>query len=342
MEYKDYYKIMGLARDASAEDIKRAHRKLARQFHPDVSKEPDAEARFKELSEAYEVLRDPDKRSAYDQLGPQWRAGQDFQPPPDWGAGREASGRGDGWGFRSPRRDTSESDFSDFFDSLFGRDFQGAGFSGARGHASVGSQGRARQGRADRRGPDHHAKILIDLKDAYCGASRTVRLQRQDPRQPSGMQAHEISFWVPRGVRAGQRIRLAGQGGAGSGQGPAGDLLLEVAFNPPAPGEPAYRLDKHDVYLDLPISPWEAALGATVEVPTPTGWVAVVVPPGSPPGRKLRLKGRGLPAATPGDLYLVLLVSAPPAHREVERSFYRDMAQRFKDFDPRQAWRSVR
>ncbi len=331
MEYKDYYSIMGLARDASAEDIKRAHRQLARRYHPDVSKEPDAEARFKDLSEAYEVLRDPQRRAAYDQLGPHWRAGQDFQPPPDWNAGQEAPGQGEG-----PQAVPGGADFSDFFDILFGRPFQGAGFaSGARG--ARGGDG-ARAGRAGhgRRGDDHHARILIDLQDAYTGTTRSVKLLRSEPGRA---QTHELRFEVPRGVCAGQRIRLAGQGGPASGRAPAGDLYLEVDFAPAAAGRPAYRVERHDVFLDLPVSPWEAALGATVQAPTPTGWVELNIPPNSPPGRKLRLRGRGLPAATPGDFYFVLQVVAPPAASEAERRAYRDLAARFAHFDPRAAWR---
>ncbi len=336
MEYKDYYKIMGVAREASAEDIKKAHRKLARRYHPDVSKEADAEARFKDLSEAYEVLRDPDKRAAYDQLGRHWQAGQDFRPPPDWQAGQEARSGAQAWGRAGPGG--SEADFSDFFDSLFGRGgLQGAGFASSRGGTSF---GRARHGPAGagERGQDHEARILIDLHDAYTGAARTVQLQRTDAAGRT--QAHEIRFEVPRGVRAGQRIRLAGQGGPGRGQGPAGDLYLEVAFAPPGPGQPAYRVERHDVYLDLPVAPWEAALGATVQAPIPTGWVELRIPPDSPPGRKLRLKGRGLPASTPGDFYFVLQLSTPPSTSEAERRFYEDMAQRFKGFNPRAAWRT--
>jgi curved DNA-binding protein len=326
MEYKDYYKIMGLARNASAQDIKRAHRKLARQFHPDVSKEPNAEARFKELCEAYEVLRDPAKRAAYDQLGSQWRSGQDFRPPPRWQAGQEAPGAGFERAFRDPDTPADAAQFSDFFETLVGRPFQGAGFAGTRG-------ARARTHRApDRPGEDRHAKILIDLAHAYSGATRNVRLQL-----PSG-QAHEISFKVPLGVRAGQRIRLAGQGAAGTGNAPAGDLYLEVQFQPPAAGQPAYRTDRHDVYLDLTLAPWEAALGTTVQAPTPTGWVELRVPPSSQPGRKLRLKGRGLPASTPGDFYFVLQLATPAPASDADRRFYEDMAQRFKSFEPRAAW----
>ncbi len=336
MEYKDYYKIMGVARDASPEQLKKAHRKLARQYHPDVSKEPNAEARFKEISEAYDVLRDPDKRAAYDQLGAQWRAGQDFRPPPGWNAGQEA--RGAQWhahrsGARQPEAGAEE--FSDFFESLFGRSFQGSGFaSGPPGE--TGSPHRPRRAGPAQRGEDHHAKILIALEDAYRGATRSVRLQGE--LEPGSPRVHEISFDVPKGIRAGQRIRLASQGGPGRGGGPAGDLFLEVSFAPPQTGQPDYRLERHDVLLDLPLSPWEAVLGGVVKAPTPTGWVEVNIPPNSPSGRKLRLKGRGLPASTPGDFYFVLQISTPPANSEAARSFYQGMASRFTAFEPRARW----
>jgi curved DNA-binding protein len=225
----------------------------------------------------------------------------------------------------------SEADFSDFFESLFGRNFQGAGFaSGRRGGAGFA------RGPVGAPGEDHHAKIMIDLHDAYTGATRTVRLQRSDAQGRT--QSHEIRFEVPRGVRAGQRIRLAGQGAPGTGQAQAGDLYLEVEFAPPQAGQPGYRVERHDVYLDLPVAPWEAALGATVQAPTPAGWLELRIPPNSPPGRKLRLKGRGLPASTPGDFYFVLQLATPAPSSDTDRRFYEDMAQRFKGFEPRGAW----
>lgn len=236
---------------------------------------------------------------------------------------------GRGWGFGREGAQP-EADFSDFFESLFGRNFQGAGF--ASGRPGAGSSRRP----VGEPGQDHHAKILIDLHDAYQGATRTVHLQRSDAHGRTA--SHEIRFDVPRGVRAGQRIRLAGQGGPGRGRGPAGDLYLEVEFAPPAPGQPAYRVERHDVYLDLPVAPWEAALGASVQAPTPAGWVELRIPPNSPPGRKLRLKGRGLPASTPGDFYFVLQLATPAPATDADRRLYEDMAQRFKSFEPRGAW----
>jgi curved DNA-binding protein len=313
VEFKDYYKIMGLERTATQDEIKRAHRQLARKYHPDVSKEANAEAHFKEVGEAYEVLKDPEKRAAYDQLGANWKGGQEFRPPPDWNAGFEDSGRG------FSEREAAEH--SDFFESLFRRGF-GDGHAGRAGGASFHAHGE-----------DRHAKIQIDLEDAYHGATRRVALQvpEVDAEGHVVLREHTIEFTIPKGVRAGQHIRLAGQGAPGIGQGAPGDLFLEVEFRPHA----HYRIDKHDVYLDLPVAPWEAALGAQIEVPTPSGFVELTIPAGSAEGRKLRLKGRGIPGRTPGDFYFVLKIALPPADNEAAQSFYRDMATQFKSFNPR-------
>ena len=306
MEFKDYYKILGVSRDASQEDIKRAYRRLARKYHPDVSSEPDAEARFKEIGEAYEVLKDPEKRAAYDQLGAHWKAGQEFRPPPDWDAGFEFSG-----GFTG----ADVGGFSDFFEALFG-----GGFAGPR----------RRHYRA--RGEDHHAKILVDLEDAFHGATRTLTLQvpEVDATGHVRTREHRIQVRIPKGIREGQHIRLAGQGAPGVGGGPPGDLYLEVHFKPHA----FYRVEGRDLYLDLPIAPWEAALGATVKIPTPAGPVDLKIPPGSSSGRKLRLRGRGIPGNPPGDLYAVLQIVVPPAEDEEAKRLYREMARRLA-FDPR-------
>jgi curved DNA-binding protein len=339
MEYKDYYKIMGVERSATSDELKKAHRKLARKYHPDVSQEKDAEARFKDLSEAYEVLRDPEKRAAYDQLGAHWKAGQDFRPPPDWNAGAEHAGRGFDWSFKSdgPGRG---AEFSDFFDSLFSQGFAAspASKAGAR------SNGRSQRQAFSAKGEDHHAKILIDLEDVYTGAAKTLslRVPQLDARGHSVEQTHQISFDVPKGIRAGQHIRLAGQGSPGTGNGQAGDLYLEVAFRTRAAGSPNYRVDKHDVYLDLPITPWEAALGAEVQAPTPSGTVEVKIPAASSSGRKLRMKGRGIPGSTPGDFYFVLQLVTPTIETENDKSLYADMARQFKSFKPRGSWDQAR
>jgi curved DNA-binding protein len=307
MDYKDYYKIMGVERNATQEDIKRAYRRLARKYHPDVNKEPGAEAKFKELGEAYEVLKDPEKRAAYDQLGSNWRAGQDFQPPPGWNAGFEQRG-----GFSA-----DEADFSDFFEALFGR--------GAARRA--GGQG------VHLRGQDHHAQVLIDLEDAYRGATRTLTLRVPEVDAQGHVVTRErtLRVQIPKGVRAGQHIRLAGQGAPGLGGGAPGDLYLEIAFNPHS----LFRVEGRDVFVDLPLAPWEAALGAEVQVPTPDGMVELKIPPGSASGRRLRLKGRGIPGATPGDFYVVVQIVLPPADSETARTAYQRFRAEFPRFDPR-------
>ena len=312
MRYKDYYAVMGVDRDASQDEIKRAYRKLARKFHPDVSKEPDAEARFKELGEAYEVLKDPEKRAAYDGLGTKWQAGQDFRPPPDWNEGFEF--HGGGFTGASPEQ------FSDFFDSLFGRAAPGGGFAGAT----------RREFHA--RGEDTYAKILIDLEDAYTGRTRSVTLEHTEagPGGRPSVKTRTLNVSIPKGVRQGQHIRLAGQGSPGIGRGGRGDLFLEVEFRP----HRFYRVEGKDVFVDLPVAPWEAALGATVKAPTPSGYVDLRIPPNSSSGRKLRLKDRGIPAGQPGDLFVVVNVALPKADSEAAKNAYTEFARAF-DFDPR-------
>lgn len=319
MEYKDYYQLLGLARDASADDIKKAYRRLARKYHPDVSKEAQSEVRFKEIGEAYKVLKEPEKRAAYDRLGDNWRAGQDFQPPPDWNAGFETSGRG--FSGQGP----GQEDYSDFFETLFRRGFAEAG-------AAPGNHQGPRGG-FHANGEDHHARIQIDLEDAYNGAQRSLslRMPQIDEQGRVTQREHTIEFTVPKGVRAGQHIRLAGQGGPAIGKGKPGDLYLEVVFRAHA----RYRVDQRDVYLDLPVAPWEAAMGAQIEVPTPAGSVELTIPAGSGAGRKLRLRGRGIPGATPGDFYFVLQIALPPADSEAARAVYTGMQSQFADFRPR-------
>jgi curved DNA-binding protein len=317
MKYKDYYETLGVARTATQDQIKQAYRKLARKYHPDVSKMADAEARFKELNEANEVLKDPEKRAAYDQMGSNWKAGQEFKPPPNWDAGFEFRG---GQGGANPFGGAGESfDASDFFESLFGRR-SGTASTGPRRRASV-------------QGEDHHAKVLIDVEDSYRGAERSVSLRAavegDDGRV--ALQERTLDVHIPKGIRPGQHLRLAGQGAPGSGGARPGDLYLEIEFAP----HPVFRVDGADVVVDLPLAPWEAALGATVDVPTPEGTVQLTVPAGSTAGRKLRLKGRGLPGKMPGNLYAVLQIVPPKADSDAARLAYENLAKAFADFNPR-------
>jgi curved DNA-binding protein len=309
VEYRDYYQIMGLKRDASQDEIKRAYRKLARKYHPDVSKESNAEERFKEVGEAYEVLKDPEKRAAYDHLGANYKAGQDFHPPPDWDSGFEFRGGG----FTGAER----GGFSDFFEELFGQQVHGA---------------RDSRARYDARGQDHHAKVIVDLEDSFHGATRSINLQAPSLDAQGRMQLinRTLNVKIPKGIKEGQMIRLAGQGMPGMGQGAGGDLYLEIHFRP----HPFYRAEERDLHMQLPVAPWEAALGATVQAPTPDGRVDLKIPAGSSSGSKLRLKGRGLPGTPAGDLYVTLSVVAPPASTEQARAAYRELASQLA-FNPR-------
>jgi curved DNA-binding protein len=312
VEFKDYYKVMGVARDATEAQIKQAYRKLARKYHPDVSKEKDAEARFKELGEAYEVLKTSEKRAAYDQLGTGPRAGEQFRPPPGWDSGFEFSGAGAGAG--------DDTDYSEFFASLFGREARG----GAKRRRAPSSHGE-----------DQHAKILLDLEATLLGGQRslTLRAPSLDADGHVTTKDRTLNVQIPRGILAGQSIRLAGQGApAQAPGGTAGDLYLEVEFNP----HRLYRVDGRDLYLSLPVAPWEAALGASVATPTPSGEVQLKIPAGSRGAGKLRLKGRGIPAATPGDLYAVLEIALPPAPDEAARAAYLALAAALP-FNPRAA-----
>ena len=308
MEYKDYYKVLGVTRTANVDEIKRAYRKLARRYHPDVSKEPRAEEKFKEVQEAYEVLRDPEKRGAYDQLGAQWKQGEQFRPPPDWGQGYEFSFGGGG---------EDAAGFSDFFANLFGARTP----FGRTGGASF-----------RRRGGDRHARIEIDLEDSFHGAERAIRLQNPDvtPDGHVSVREKEVRVSIPVGVIDGQQIRLRGQGEPAGPNGAAGDLYLEVGIRP----HPLFQLEGRDVAVTLPLAPWEAALGASVEAPTPGGPVELKIPAGARSGQRLRLKGRGLPGQPAGDEFVVLKVVLPPGDSPRARALYEQM-QRELSFDPR-------
>jgi curved DNA-binding protein len=291
MEFKDYYETLGVKPGASDAEIKSAYRRLARKYHPDVSKESGAEEKFKAVNEAYEALKDPARRQAYDQLrAGGYRAGDEFRgPPPNWHRGADFG-------------DEGAADFSDFFESLFGR---GAGRSGPR------------------RGRDLHAQIAVDLGTAYHGGRERISL-----RDGGGERTLEVR--IPAGIQPGQQIRLAGQGYPGSGGGASGDLILEVAFR----DDPRFRLEGRDVWTTLPVSPWEAALGATVTVPTLGGNVELRIPAGSDGGRKMRLRGRGWPGPAPGDQIVTLEVHVPKPENDAQRALYEQMAKAF-DFDPR-------
>lgn len=304
MEYKDYYQLLGLDRGASPEEIKRNYRKMARKYHPDVSKEADAEAKFKDINEAYEVLKDPEKRAAYDQLGANWREGQNFEPPPDWQQGFNFGGGG--------FTEADASEFSDFFGNLFG----GGGFGRRQWHSS-----------GQRAKPENsYAKIQIDVEDSYQSPTKQISLPIDEVDHNGHIlrKSRNINIKIPKGIYAGQHIRLTGQGPVLNGQ--AGDLYLEVAFN----NQGYCHVEKKDVYVDLNLAPWEAALGGKVKVKTPAGELEVNVPPNSQAGKKLRLKGKGIPAKEPGDLYLIIQIVLPPANTEAQKAAYQQFMSAFK------------
>lgn len=307
MEFKDYYQGLGVARDAPAEAIKKAYRRLARKYHPDVSKEPQAERRMKEVNEAYAVLSDPEKRAAYDQLGRGHHAGEDFRPPPDWDANMEFSER------KFSARDAAE--FSDFFSEIFGR------------RAARGSSFHPNS-------TDHHARVLLDLEDAFSGPERQISLQapKADARGRVSLEARTLNVKIPKGIREGQIIRLAGQGAAMKGAKP-GDLLLEVAFRPHARFQPHGR----DLHMTLPVAPWEAALGAVVPVDLPGGTLNVRIPAGAQTGRQLRIRGKGIPCDPPGDVLFDIRIVAPPAATPKAKELYESL-QKEMNFDPRKDW----
>jgi curved DNA-binding protein len=296
MEYKDYYKIMGVSRNVTQEDLKKAYRKLAREFHPDVSKAPNAEQRFKEINEAYEVLKDPEKRAAYDRLGNNWRAGEQFRAPPDWDVGFEFRGG-------------SNEGYSDFFDTFFRQ----SGFSTHH--------------RRSQKREDHHAKIQITLEDSFNGENRSIQLQLPTLNERGQLvnKMRELNVKIPKGIIEGQKIRLIGQGISG------GDLYLEITFA----SHRFYRVENKDIFLDLPLSPWEAALGSVVKVPTPLGNIDLKIPENTQTGKKLRLKGRGIPSISAGDFYVIIQIVTPQAKDDSSKRFYQKMKAYFETFNPR-------
>lgn len=316
MEYKDYYAVLGVDRHASADQIKQAYRKLARKYHPDVSKEAQAEEQFKNVQEAYEVLKDSEKRRAYDQLGSQWKAGQEFRPPPDWQSFSRFYG--------DDTQGVNEEDlggFSDFFTNLFG------GHSDFRGGRSFRS--------FKQRGNDQHAKVNISLEEAFRGTTKSFQLQTigfdQDPRSPTHVRNIKVN--IPPGTTQGQQLRLSGQGTEGQGGAPNGDLYLEIDIEP----HPYFSLEGKDVYLTLPVTPWEAALGGEIKIPTLGGPVELRLASGSHAGQKLRLKGRGMPGHPAGNQYVILQIEIPPIRTDAERELYQKMAE-VMPFNPRKAW----
>ncbi len=310
MEFKDYYQVLGVARAATQDEVRKAFRKLARKYHPDVSKEPDAEARMKEINEANAVLSDVEKRAAYDQLGSGHRSGEEFRPPPDWDAGFEFSGQE-----FSPRE---AAEFSDFFAQIFGGK---GGAQGFRAHPGQHAQGE-----------DHHAKVVLDIEDSFSGATRQIslRVPRLDEGGHVVLDTRTLKVKIPRGVRAGQIVRLAGQGTPGYQGGPSGNLLLEVQFRP----HPRLRADGRDLVMKLPLAPWEAALGAVIPVDTPGSTLNVHIPPGARGGQRLRVRGKGLPSEPLGDLWLDLFIVVPPADTLRAKELYEIMAREMA-FDAR-------
>ncbi|NWG87832.1 MAG: DnaJ domain-containing protein [Hydrogenophilaceae bacterium] len=301
MKYKDYYKILGVGREASTEEIKKAYRKLARKYHPDVSKEPEAEERFKEVNEANDVLSDPEKRAAYDQLG-SYQSGQEFRPPPGWGGGFAGA-------------DMGGMDFGDLFAQMFGGMggmHDGRGFGGTRGF-----QGAAK-------GRDVEASIKISLEDAFHGCERSLNLTAP------GQAGRTVKVRIPAGALPGMRLRVPGKGGH-SPHGPAGDLYLNIEIAPHS----LYRLEDKDIVLETPIAPWEAALGTSITVPTLTGSVRLKVPAGARSGQKLRLTGKGMPSAKgAGNFYVLLQIVLPSELSEEEKKLYEQL-QALSGFDPR-------
>jgi curved DNA-binding protein len=315
MDYKDYYKTLNISKEASQDEIKRAYRKLARKYHPDVNRGQDAEAKFKEISEAYEVLKDVEKRKAYDTFGSDWQAGQDFKPPPNWNTRFHRASYG------SQQRTSRH--FSDFFESLFG---------GGPGHFSAEDLSSFARGHRDR-GADLHAKVSITLEDSYHGAKRTITLNRtvDDGKGRLAIQPQSLQVSIPKGIIEGQQIRLEGQGDVGYGQGQRGNLFLEIVFEP----HPLFTVSKRDIFLVLPVTPWEAALGATIAVPTLGGNVDLKLPANSQAGQKLRLKDRGLSSKTQtGNQYVTLVIHTPAAKTAEQRKLYEKMAK-LMPYNPR-------
>lgn len=318
MDFKDYYAALGVSESASPEDIKKAYRKLARKYHPDVSKEDQAADKFKDIGEAYEVLKDPEKRAEYDQIRNYGaRTDGSFQPPPGW---QSASGFGGGGYTEADARQ-----FSDFFEEIFG----GGHRAGGQGRGGFGGFGQSMR----MRGEDVHARLALFLEEVFHGCEKQVSFTVHEPDKQGRIRERQktLNVKIPAGMREGQHLRLKGQGSPGYGGGEPGDLLLEIELAP----HPVFTVEGRDVLVTLPIAPWEAAMGASVTVPTVGAKVNVKVPKGSSSGRKLRLKGKGLPGKHPGDQIVVLQIVMPEQHSKEAEGLYEQLAEAEKHFNPR-------
>lgn len=349
VQFKDYYEVLGVARSASEDDIRKAFRKLAREYHPDVAKDKKtAEDKFKEINEAYEVLSDPEKRKKYDELGANWKQGAEFRPPPGWGEGgqrrRRRSSGGQGPSAEDYDFHFGGTGFSDFFEQFF----SGAG-QGTRG--GFRNTGGFSEDEFAARGNDLEADIMVTLEEVVRGSVRAVNVRRNIPcsfcqgtgfqgehacRQCAGegvigkMDNYQVK--IPAGVKEGQKLRLAGKGEAGHGRGPSGDLFLNVRFA----RHPDFTVEGADLHYDLELAPWEAVLGANVDVPTLHGKVSIKIPAGTNSGQKMRVRGKGLPVkdAAHGDLYVVIQIKLPAKVSEAERELWEKLAKA-SHFNPR-------
>jgi len=343
VKYKDYYQVLGVPRTASASDIKKAFRKLAREYHPDVAKNKKvAEEKFKEVNEAYEVLGDPAKRKQYDDLGPDWNAGGEFRPPPGWGTRQPGGFSGRGPGAESFEFHFGGTGFSDFFEQLFG----------SRGGRPATGFGRMDEEDSAERGRDIEGDIMVTLEEAMHGSVRSVSVRHagvcsecggtgQRGRRPcptcggTGQVAQTDTYQVkiPAGVTEGQRLRVAGRGEAGAGGGAAGDLFLRVRLAK----HPDFEVEDHNLIFEAAIAPWEAVLGASISVPTLKGDVNIRIPPGTHSGQKLRVRGRGLPGrdGTDGDLIVVARIEVPARVSDAERRLWEQLAKE-SNFNPRE------
>jgi curved DNA-binding protein len=312
VEYKDYYKTLNVSKTATSAQIKKEYRKLARKYHPDVNKNADAEQNFKEVGEAYEVLKDSEKRKAFDQYGANWKAGKSQQQYQQQGAG---FGSGFEGGFDFGGNYGGAGDYSDFFESMFGG----------------GRSGRSSRPSRKQKGEDVNATIKVPLTDTFTGSTRRINfeLKSTSPDGQVTIKPVNLNVKIPKGIKNGQKIRLAGQGSPGYNGGENGDIYLKIEFEK----HPYFRAVDNDIYINLPVAPWEAVLGSSVVVPLPSGNIKLKVPAGTTQGKKLRVKGKGIPAKKPGDAYVVIDIVLPPADTEKAKKVYKEMQE--LEFDPR-------